>query len=129
MRDDSTQRELWIDVDSALLKHRKLRDKTGNDVLNRLVKKLRDRGEQGIPDERLGIHNCQLKVEFLATEELSRFERHSKTNPYCETSPIILVAFDKQRHLLDGGRRINKWVAESSANRHRTIVIQYALLS
>ena len=118
--------DLLHQVESSLLHHRKAGDQTAIDVLNRLVNKLRTRGEQGIPSEALGRHNCKLDVEWLTTDDLAAFRRHSKSKPpQSENAVIILVSFDGNRHLIDGGSRINKWVTEHNRDSHRTIVIEH----
>lgn len=114
---------LWQWLERVLAHHRKSRDATAIDTLNRLFKEqLRRDGATTIP--RLERETCSIRKESWNPEELRRLiVWHPKKCPRSENDPVVAVEYGGKHYMVDGSNRANKWRAESDPGEHEVIVI------
>jgi hypothetical protein len=113
-----TRDPLWDEVDRAFHAHwLPKEDQTATVNLNRIAGKC--------VLTRLQPETCTVHQETLTSEELKRLKLYdqSTTPPALEREPIIVVEIDGVRHVIDGRRRVMKWIREGSTQSRTAIIM------
>jgi hypothetical protein len=68
--------------------------------------------------------NCDVQEEVLSLDDLKKLKRyHKEANPQRNGDPIIVLVYGGHRFVIDGNKRVNKWVSEEDA----TLVVRLSL--
>jgi len=112
--------DLWDQVYAAFEAHRLPTDPSAQAALNRIAAKcLRSEEVKSFDPS-----NCGLRQELLSAEDLRTLERyHQKTNPQRTHDPIVVLEFEGRRLVVDGNKRVNKWVADATSQLRSAIII------
>ncbi len=109
---------LWKRVDDAFKDHRlRLEDQTPQVNLNRIAANC-----IGIWFDSL---NCTVHEVFLSLDELRQLKRyHDEDQPSRDWGSIVVLVYKGERVVIDGNKRVNKWVKEGSSERRSALVIE-----
>ena len=109
---------LWKRVDDAFKDHRiRLEDQTPQVNLNRIAAKC-----IGI---RFDSSNCTVHEEWLSPDELRRLKRfHDDNQPSRDWGSIVVLVYKGERVVIDGNKRVNKWVNEESTVLRSALIIE-----
>ena len=70
--------------------------------------------------------NCTVREEFLSLDDLRRLKRYDEKDdrPNRESGSIVVLVYKGERVVIDGNKRVNKWVKEGSSERRSALVIE-----
>lgn len=70
--------------------------------------------------------NCNISQTLLPFSELDKLTRYDKldANPHCECEPIVVLVYNGQRYVIDGRRRVTKWLNEDSTKPRLALIIE-----
>lgn len=69
--------------------------------------------------------NCTVREECLLLDELRQLRRyHDNVHPKRDSGPIIVLVYEGQRFIIDGNKRVNKWVEQGSAEPRSALIIE-----
>jgi hypothetical protein len=113
----SDAKGLWDRVRAAFKAHQTPIDSTPQAALNRIAAKCI--GFSFDPS------NCDVHEEHLTLDELRRLKRHSEDDgrPHREVEPIVVLVYGGQRFVIDGRRRVTKWLNEGIDRPRAAIII------
>ncbi len=112
---------LWVQVRAAFQPHRILPDiidLTPQMALNRIAAKC------------IGLSfdpsNCTVREESLSLDDLRRLKRYDEKDdrPNRESGSIVVLVYKGERVVIDGRRRVNKWVNDESTVRRSALIIE-----
>ncbi len=108
---------LWKRVHDAFKDHRlRLEDQTPQVNLNRIAANC-----IGIWFDSL---NCTVHEVFLSLDELRQLKRyHDEDQPSRDWGSIVVLVYKGERVVIDGNKRVNKWVSEDSTERRSALII------
>lgn len=114
----SDSNPLWQEVYAALKGHQSPpRDPTPQATLDRIAAKC----------HRLTFNpnNCDIHEEFLSLEELKRLKRYSEDDdrPNIEVEPIVVLVYGELRLVINGRRRLTKWLNEGIDKLRHALII------
>lgn len=124
MSEDTNEEKLWVDVERVLSHHQKQSDATPIDVLNRLFGEY-FKGRQDVVQ--LSKDSCRVRVEKLSWESLDSIVRKDKISrtPRHTGDPVVAVSYGGNMYLIDGRRRVNKWVHERRQDPLKVLILEY----
>jgi len=70
--------------------------------------------------------NCDIHEEILTLDELRRLNRYSEDDdrPHWDVEPIVVLAYNGQRIVIDGRRRVTKWLKEGRTKPRLALIIE-----
>ncbi|MBI3356128.1 MAG: hypothetical protein HY038_05055 [Nitrospirae bacterium] len=70
--------------------------------------------------------NCKVRQETLSFEDLKGLKRYSEDDhhPSWEVDPIVVLVYQGRRFIIDGRRRVTKWVNEENTTPRRALIIE-----
>ncbi len=70
--------------------------------------------------------NCTVHEEFLSLDELRQLKRYDEKDdrPHREDGSIVVLVYEGERVVIDGRRRVNKWVNEGSTEPRSALIIE-----
>ncbi len=69
--------------------------------------------------------NCTVREEFLSLDDLRGLKRyHDEDQPSQDWGSIVVLVYKGERVVIDGNKRVNKWVKEGSSERRSALVIE-----
>lgn len=110
---------LWTQVHAAFKEH-KVRQ-TPLVTLNRIAAKC------------LGLwfdsSTCTVREELLSLDDLKRLKRYSEDDDrpadgYEDEEPIVVLVFGGQRIVIDGRRRVTRWIKRNDPTPRRALIIE-----
>lgn len=120
---DAILKKVW-----DMLEHHCKRNHTPVETLNRLFSENLKKWRRGLYRTRpyLDESNLRAREESWTVAELDKLERgHNKTVTQGPSDlPIIVVAYKRERRLIDGTTRINMWADEGSEKKHAVYVLE-----
>jgi len=112
--------DLWDQVHAAFEAHRLPTDPNAQAALNRIAAKCLG----SVEVESFDPSNCGVRQELLSAGDLRTLERyHRKTNPGRTHEPIVVLEFGGRRLVVDGNKRVNKWIADGALELRSVIII------
>ena len=115
-----TDRDLWRQVHAAFHPHRLGTDRDAQAALNRIAAKCLGSREVKPFDSA----NCTIRQDFLDSAELLVLKRyHDKRTPGRVHEPIVVLEYGGERWVIDGNKRVNKWIADGCTQSRLAIVI------
>jgi hypothetical protein len=112
--------DLWQQAFQAFEAHRLATDPNAQAALDRIASKCLRLGERRSFDP----SNCTIRQEVLNAEDLPTLERyHNKKTPGRIHEPIVLLEIDGRRLVIDGNKRVNRWIAERATSARAAILI------
>ena len=118
-----TEESLWSQILGLLSHHQKpKRDAAPLDAINRLFGEHFKRGAR-LP--RITPQTWTARVEHWSTAELARLRRkdHDARDPRHKSYPVVAVLYRADYFLIDGRRRVNRWLYENAPGSHIVLVI------
>ena len=69
--------------------------------------------------------NCTVHEEFLSLDDLRQLKRYDEKDdrPHREDSSIVVLVYEGERVVIDGRRRVNKWLKEGSIEPRSALII------
>lgn len=69
--------------------------------------------------------NCTVHEEFLSLDDLRQLKRYDEKDdrPHREDGSIVVLVYEGERVVIDGRRRVNKWLKEGSIEPRSALVI------
>ena len=109
---------LWRQIHAAFEAHRIPGiDRTPQMAMDRIAAKCI--GFSFSPD------NCEVDEEVLSLDNLKQLKRyHKEANPARNDEPIIVLVYDGDRFVIDGNKRVNKWVNDEDATSRRALIVR-----
>jgi hypothetical protein len=110
---------LWKQVDDAFEKHVVYQAPLVN--LNRIAARC------------LGLwfdsSTCTVREELLPLDELKKLKRYSEDDDrpaygYEEKEPIVVLAYQGQRLVIDGRRRVTRWINQNDPKPRLALIIE-----
>lgn len=117
------QDALWDELMRLMAHHQKRTDATPLAALNRIFREL-------VPPQFgafvVDLKSCKANREQFSWEQLSDLVRKDTTamEPSHVGDPIIVVAIENNMYVVDGRRRVNRWVAKRCSGYLEAIVVQ-----
>ena len=112
--------ELWRQVQASFEPHRLPTDKTAQAALNRIAQKCRKTPEWRPFDEA----TCTIREQTLEARELAKLTRfHNRKTPAWVCEPIVVLEIDGKLLVIEGNKRVNKWIAERASPPRRAIIL------
>ena len=70
--------------------------------------------------------NCTVREESLSLDDLRQLKRYDENDdrPNWEGGSIVVLVYKGQRVVIDGRRRVNKWLNEGSTERRSALIIE-----
>lgn len=69
--------------------------------------------------------NCAVHEEVLSLDDLKQLKRyHKEDNPQRNGEPIIVLVYDGDRFVIDGNKRVNKWVNDEDVTPRRALIVK-----
>ncbi len=69
--------------------------------------------------------NCTVREEFLSLDDLRGLKRyHDEDQPSQDWGSIVVLIYKGERVVIDGNKRVNKWVKNGSAELRSALVIE-----
>ena len=69
--------------------------------------------------------NCTVREEFLSLDELRQLKRyHDEDQPSQDWGSIVVLIYKGERVVIDGNKRVNKWVKKGSTELRSALVIE-----
>jgi hypothetical protein len=112
---------LWGQVFDAFDAHRIRGDHTPQMALNRIAGK-----RIGCIAVSFDPSTCDIHEEVLPLEGLRRLKRYNEhaTDPQWDVEPIVVLVYEGQRFVIDGQRRVTKWLNEGIEQPRAAIIVE-----
>jgi len=115
-----TDDELWRQVAEAFEPHRLDTDPDWLAALNRIAAKCLASGGASV----FNSSSCAIRGQVLTPSQLSSLKTYrDKTTPGRIQEPIVVLEFAGESWVIDGNKRVNKWVAEHDTQPRRAVII------
>ena len=116
---EPTAAALWTQVHAAFKEHKVRQTPLVN--LNRIAAKC------------LGLwfdsSTCTVREDLLSLDDLKRLKRYSEDDDrpadgYEDEEPIVVLVFGGQRIVIDGRRRVTRWIKRNDPTLRRALIIE-----
>jgi hypothetical protein len=69
--------------------------------------------------------NCTVREQALSLDDLRHLRcYHDNAHPERDGDSIVVLVHEGQRFVIDGNKRVNKWVKEGSTERRSALIIE-----
>ena len=69
--------------------------------------------------------NCTVREEMLEAAALHKLVlKHGRTKPFHLKDPIVVLVYEGKRFVIDGNRRVNKWIKQKEKGPFKAIVVE-----
>ena len=115
-----TAEQVWRHVEEAFEPHRQETDPNWVAALNRIAVKCLAFGGASV----FNSSTCTIREEVLTPSQVSSLRTYGDNKtPGRMQEPIVVLEFAGSRWVIDGNKRVNKWVAERDNQPRRAVII------
>ena len=69
--------------------------------------------------------NCDVNEVMLSLDDLKQLKRyHKEANPKRDGDAIVVLVHDGYQFVIDGNKRVNKWVNDEDATPRRALIVK-----
>jgi hypothetical protein len=119
---------IWCGVLHILSYHSRKKRESPEETLNRIFGECLSKSFKELARDRpmLSRDNLSPKAEEWPFSSLAKLQRkHTRTEIQgCEDTPIVVVRYRNRDCLIDGTKRINKWLAEGRDSPHKVYLLE-----